>query len=54
MGTLIGAIAGFAGGRTDNILMRLMDLMLAFPALLLTIVIVTILGRGLINAMLAA
>jgi peptide/nickel transport system permease protein len=53
VGTLIGAIAGYVGGWTDNVLMRLMDLLLAFPALLLTIVVVTILGKGLNNAMLA-
>jgi ABC-type dipeptide/oligopeptide/nickel transport system permease subunit len=53
VGTLIGAIAGFAGGWTDQILMRLMDLLLAFPALLLTIVVITVLGKGLNNAMLA-
>jgi peptide/nickel transport system permease protein len=53
VGTLIGAFAGFVGGWADNILMRFMDLLLAFPALLLTIVIVTILGRTLTNAMLA-
>lgn len=53
VGTLIGAFAGFVGGWADNILMRIMDLLLAFPALLLTIVIVTILGRTLTNAMLA-
>jgi peptide/nickel transport system permease protein len=53
VGMLIGAVAGYVGGWTDNILMRLMDLLLAFPALLLTIVIVTILGKGLNNAMLA-
>ena len=53
VGTLIGAIAGYAAGRADNILMRSMDLLLAFPALLLTIVIVTVLGKGLNNAMLA-
>lgn len=53
VGTLIGAVAGYVGGWTDNILMRLMDLLLAFPALLLTIVVVTILGKGLTNAMLA-
>lgn len=53
VGTLIGAIAGFVGGWADNILMRLMDLLLAFPALLLTIVVVTVLGKGLNNAMLA-
>jgi ABC-type dipeptide/oligopeptide/nickel transport system permease subunit len=53
VGTFIGAISGYAGGRTDNILMRSMDLLLAFPALLLTIVVITILGKGLTNAMLA-
>jgi ABC-type dipeptide/oligopeptide/nickel transport system permease subunit len=53
IGTLIGLIAGFAGGWTDNILMRLMDILLVFPALLLAIAIVTALGSGLINAQLA-
>jgi ABC-type dipeptide/oligopeptide/nickel transport system permease subunit len=53
IGTVIGAIAGYLGGRADNILMRLMDMLLAFPALLLALVIVTVLGRGLLNAMLA-
>ena len=38
---LLGAIAGFAGGRADNVLMRFMDIVLAFPALLLAIAIVT-------------
>jgi ABC-type dipeptide/oligopeptide/nickel transport system permease subunit len=52
-GMIIGAVAGFAGGRLDNILMRLMDMLLAFPALLLAIVVVTVLGKGLVNAMLA-
>jgi ABC-type dipeptide/oligopeptide/nickel transport system permease subunit len=53
VGTLIGAVAGFTGGWTDNVLMRLMDMLLAFPALLLTITVVTVLGKGLTNAMLA-
>ena len=53
VGLVIGAVAGFAGGVLDTALMRSMDLLLAFPALLLTIVIVTILGKGLNNAMLA-
>jgi peptide/nickel transport system permease protein len=53
IGTLIGAVAGYAGGWVDNILMRIMDFLLAFPALLLAIVIVTALGRSLTNAMLA-
>jgi ABC-type dipeptide/oligopeptide/nickel transport system permease subunit len=53
VGTIIGAISGYVGGWTDNVLMRLMDFLLAFPALLLAIVIVTVLGRTLNNAMLA-
>jgi peptide/nickel transport system permease protein len=52
-GMVIGAVAGYVGGWVDNVLMRLMDMMLAFPALLLAIVIVTILGQGLLEAMIA-
>jgi peptide/nickel transport system permease protein len=53
IGTLIGLVAGFAGGWTDNILMRVMDVFLVFPALLLAIAIVTALGQSLINAQLS-
>lgn len=53
IGTLIGAVAGFAGGRVDNVLMRIMDVVLSFPSLILAIAIVTVLGTGLVNAMLA-
>lgn len=53
VGTVIGLVAGFLGGRTDNVLMRIMDVLLAFPSLLLAIAIVTVLGSGLINAILA-
>ncbi|HEX5015303.1 MAG TPA: ABC transporter permease [Candidatus Limnocylindrales bacterium] len=53
IGTIVGAIAGFAGGGPDNILMRLMDVLLAFPALLLAIAIVTAAGRSLVNALIA-
>ncbi len=53
IGAIIGAIAGFLGGKTDNVLMRLMDVVLAFPSLLLAIAIVTVLGQSLINAQLA-
>jgi peptide/nickel transport system permease protein len=53
VGLVIGAVAGYAGGWIDNILMRIMEVLLAFPALLLSIVIVTILGAGLVNAMMA-
>ena len=53
IGTVIGAIAGYAGGTSDNILVRLMDVLLAFPALLLAIAIVTAAGRSLVNALIA-
>jgi ABC-type dipeptide/oligopeptide/nickel transport system permease subunit len=53
IGTILGALAGYFGGWTDNIIMRVMDVLLAFPSLLLAIAIVTVLGPGLINALLA-
>ena len=53
IGTLLGAIAGYIGGWVDNAIMRMMDVLLAFPSLLLAIAIVTVLGRGLQNALLA-
>src|SRR5262245_51109982 len=52
-GTAIGLVAGFFGRRVDNVLMRCMDVLLSFPSLLLAILIVTVLGRGLINSVLA-
>ena len=52
-GVILGAVAGYSGGWTDNIIMRLMDVLLAFPSLLLSIAIVAVLGPGLINALLA-
>jgi len=52
-GVLLGAVAGYAGGWTDNIIMRIMDVLLAFPSLLLSIAIVAVLGPGLINALIA-
>jgi dipeptide transport system permease protein len=53
VGTLLGLIAAFSGGITEALVMRLMDIMLALPTLLLAIAIVAILGPGLFNAMLA-
>ena len=53
IGTAIGAIAGFVTGWADNGLMRLMDVVLAFPSLLLAIAIVTAAGRSLFNALVA-
>ncbi|MCG2769135.1 MAG: ABC transporter permease [Anaerolineae bacterium] len=53
VGAIIGAAAGYLGGWVDTVVMRLMDIMLAFPALLLAIAIVTILGPGLLNMLYA-
>ncbi len=53
VGGVLGAIAGFLGGWADNIIMRTMDVLMAFPSLLLAIAIVAVLGPGLINALLA-
>lgn len=52
-GTLIGATAGFAGGAVDNVLMSAMDMMLAFPSIILAIAITTILGPSITNLMIA-
>jgi len=53
IGTTLGALAGYLGGWVDNVIMRVMDVLLAFPSLLLAIAIVSVLGPGLINALLA-
>ena len=53
LGTVLGLSAAFAGGAVDVAIMRLMDIVLVFPSLLLAIVIVAILGPGLFNAMIA-
>ncbi len=53
IGTFLGAVGGYTGGWLDNLIMRLMDVLLAFPSLLLAIAIVSFRGRGLQNALLA-
>jgi ABC-type dipeptide/oligopeptide/nickel transport system permease subunit len=53
IGALLGALAGFTAGRTDNVIMRFMDILLVFPSLILAILIVTFLGANLLNAMVA-
>lgn len=53
LGTFIGLVAGFFGGSLDGVLMRLMDVLLAFPSLLLALAVVGALGPGLTNAILA-
>ena len=52
-GTLLGLLAGYFGGRVDSLIMRLMDMLLAFPAILLAIFITAILGPSLPNTMVA-
>ena len=52
-GVLIGLVAGYFRGRVDIVIMRLMDIILAFPSLLLALVLVAVLGPGLLNAMIA-
>jgi dipeptide transport system permease protein len=52
-GVSVGLIAGYFRGPVDTVIMRLMDVILAFPSLLLALVMVAILGPGLLNAMIA-
>ncbi len=53
LGTPIGAISGFYGKAVDILIQRIVDIMMAFPGILLAIVVVAVLGPGLWNAMLA-
>jgi peptide/nickel transport system permease protein len=52
-GSVLGVLAGFMGGLVDNVIMRLTDIMLAFPGILLAIAVVAILGPSLFNVMIA-
>ncbi len=54
IGTLLGMVGGYYGGRLDNVIMRLMDILLAFPGIFLAIAIIAVLGPGLVNLMFAA
>ena len=53
LGTLLGSIAGYFGGRIDDLISRIMDILLAFPGLLLAIAMVAVLGPSLTNVILA-
>ncbi|MGB3210675.1 MAG: ABC transporter permease subunit [Desulforhopalus sp.] len=53
VGVMLGLMAGFFRGRVDTFIMRIMDVVLAFPSLLLALVLVAILGPSLVNAMVA-
>lgn len=52
-GILIGSLAAFAGPKIQQILMRVVDAMMAFPGILLALMLVTIMGEGLLNALIA-
>lgn len=52
-GSTIGITAGYFGGRTDNLMMRAIDMLMAFPYILLALAIVAVLGPGLMNALYA-
>lgn len=53
VGTILGSVSGYAGGWVSTVIMRTLDVLMAFPFLLLAIAIVAVLGPGLINAMMA-
>ncbi len=53
IGSAIGIVAGFFGGRADNLMMRGIDMLMAFPYILLALAIVAVLGPGLLNALYA-
>ena len=53
IGTIAGLVSGYFGGWIDTVIMRIMDVILAFPSLLLALVLVAVLGPGLTNAMIA-
>ena len=52
-GVVLGLVAGYYGGRTDTLIMRLVDLLLAFPGILLALAIIATLGGSLVNLMIA-
>jgi len=52
-GTAIGVVSAYAGGFVDNVAMRVMDIFFAFPAILLALLVVTILGAGMNNTIVA-
>lgn len=53
VGTVIGLVAGYYGGRLDNLVMRGIDVLMAFPGILLAMAIVAVLGTGLVNVIIA-
>ena len=53
VGTSLGVLAGYFGGKVDTVIMRISDMMISFPGMILAIAIAGILGGSLINAIIA-
>ncbi len=53
VGSVLGVVAGYLRGAVDNVIMRVMDVMLAFPDILLALIVITMLGPGIFNVMIA-
>lgn len=53
IGSVIGALAGFFGGWLDNVIMRILDIIMSIPPILLALVLVTVMGAGMLNLILA-
>lgn len=53
IGTVLGVIAGYARGVVDNVIMRIVDVMLAFPDIILVLLLITLIGPGIFNVMIA-
>lgn len=53
LGTLLGLLAAYAGGKVDALLMRLVDLLLSFPTILMALMMLAILGKGVTNVVIA-
>jgi peptide/nickel transport system permease protein len=53
IGMIVGLVAAYAGGRTENVIMRIVDLQLSFPASLVALMLIAILGKGIENIILA-
>lgn len=52
-GTLLGLMAGYFGGKVDTVIMRMIDILMAYPSILLAIIVVSVIGPGLTNAIIA-
>ena len=53
IGTSLGLIAGYFGGKVDSVIMRFIDILMAYPSILLAIIVVSVIGPGMTNAIIA-